>query len=107
MEGNSAKGTQFKLNIFMSMIGGYHLSGLEWEAVVSTYVLGGIAQRFQKSDAHKVDEDNYTIIVDTTVGGAGAYWLTLSVDIPDSTAKGGKRKEKVSVFTGVVIDDVI
>lgn len=107
MDGNSVKGTQFKLNIHMEPIGSYHLSNLEWEAKVLTYGLDGVAQRFLKSSASKVNDDNYTIIVDTTIGGAGAYWLTLSVDVPDTTAQGGKRIEKVTVFTGVIIDDAI
>lgn len=101
---NSVQGTQFEVNIYMKPIEGYHLSGLEWSADIGTYTLDGKVQTFPKASATKVDDDNYTVIVDSTIGGPGAYWLTLTVYIPNSAAPNGTRREIVTVFTGVMID---
>ena len=88
----------------MEPIEGYHLSGLEWSADIGTYTLDGKVQTFPKASATMVDDDNYTVIVDSTIGGFGAYWLTLTVYIPNTSAPGGKRREIATVFTGVMID---
>lgn len=101
---NSDRGTEFKLNIHLDPIEDYHMSDLDWNVVVSTFSLDGTRQTFEKEQATKVDDDNYTIIVDSASGGAGAYWLTFTAFIPDADAPSGIRKEIVTVFTGVMID---
>ena len=58
----------------------------------------------KKIDAAKVDDDNYIIKVDSSVCGAGRYYVTLTAYIPDSDFIDGFRTEKRTMFTGVTID---
>ena len=103
MDGNSAKGTEFKLNINMTPIEGYHMASVEWEAQVFTET-GHKPINVQKNDAIRIDDDNYVIRVDSAVCGAGKYYVTLTAYIPDSDFPAGLRTEKKTMFTGVIID---
>lgn len=103
MDGNSAKGTEFKLNINMTPINGNNMASIEWEALVFTET-GHKSLTVRKNDAVKVDENNYIIRVDSSVCGAGKYYVTLTAYIPDSDFPDGLRREKKTMFTGVIID---
>lgn len=103
MGDNSVKGTEFKLNINMTPMEGHSLSSVEWEAMVFTEA-GFKTITIKKSDAAKVDDDNYIIKVDSSVCGAGRYYVTLTAYIPDSDFIDGFRTEKRTMFTGVTID---
>lgn len=100
---DSVKGTIFKLNVHMNPIGGHHLADVEWEAEV--YAIGGFGKRIivRKEDALKIDEDNYLIVVDSSIGGAGHYHLTLTAYINDADCPNGIRVERGACDTGVVI----
>ena len=100
---NSVKGTEFKLNINMPPVGGYHMDEVEWEALVFTES-GFKTLTIPKKDALKVDSNNYLICVDSSVCGAGLYYVTLTVHIPDSDFAEGFRTERRTVSTGVTID---
>lgn len=100
---NSTVGTKFKLNVTMEPVDGkYHLSNVDWEAEVYTKI--GRSQIINKDNARRVDDDNYIIVVDSAIGGAGLYYLTLTAYIPDSDCEGGLRKEVATVSTMVKID---
>lgn len=100
---NSVIGTKFKLNINMKPIDGVHLSDVEWDAIIFTDT-GIKNQVIPKKEAIKVDDDNYIIVVDSSVCGAGRYYATLTAYIPDPDFSDGIRTEKRTGFTGVTID---
>lgn len=102
MEGHSAKGTEFKLNINMTPVDGQNMASVDWEALVFTET-GHKSVTIKKADAIRVDDDNYIIRVDSSVCGAGKYYVTLTAYIPDSDFPDGFRTEKKTVFTGVTI----
>lgn len=102
MNQNSAKGTIFKLNVSMEPIDDYHLADVDWKVEAFTRN-GGRVQTIRKSDSRKVDEDNYVITVDSSIGGAGTYYLTLTAEIPDTDCPEGIRPERVTISTGVTI----
>ena len=103
LTGNSVKDTRFKVNINMTPIDGYHLGNTEWE--VKVFVGDGYKNMtLRKSDCIKVDDKNYIIPIDSAILGAGTYYVTLKVEIPDSDFKDGIRVEKRTGSTGVTID---
>ena len=91
------KGTEFKVNINMTPIDGFHMADVGWEAMVFT-------ETSQKDEAIKVDEDNYIIKVDSAILGAGKYYVTLTAYIPDADFDDGLRTERRTMFIGVKID---
>lgn len=103
LTGNSVRGTKFKINLNMTPIDGYHLGNTEWEVMV--FVGDGHKSVTLKKDACKmVDEDNYLVPVDSAILGAGTYYITLTVCIPDADFKDGIRIERRTGSTGVTID---
>lgn len=107
MATDSIRGTEFKLNVRMEPIDGkYHLSNIDWEVELSTRKVGSKAQIIKKEQARKVTDDDYIIVVDSSIGGAGRYHLLLTAFVPDADCKDGARVEKVSVDTGVIIADI-
>lgn len=100
---NSVKDTEFKININMTPIDGYHMADIDWECLVFT-------ERaykkiiVKKSDAIRVDDDNYKITIDSALIGAGEYYVTLTAYIPDADFPDGLRTEIRTAFTGVTID---
>lgn len=100
---NSGKRTKFKLNVWMEQIDGFHLSDVDFEVEIYTENSPKI-HRIRKSEAIKVDEDNYMVRVDSSVCGAGRYWMTLIAKIPDTDFEDGIRTEVKTSFTGVTID---
>lgn len=100
---NSVKDTKFKVNINMPPIDGYHLVDIDWECLVFTEsVYKTIIVK--KSDAIRVDDDNYKITIDSALIGAGRYYVTLTAYIPDTDFLDGLRTERRTAFTGVTID---
>lgn len=103
LTGNSVKDTRFKININMTPIDGFNLGNTEWEATV--FVGDGYKSiTLKKEDCKKVDDDNYIIPIDSAILGAGTYFITLKVSIPDSDFSDGIRIEKRTGPTGVTID---
>lgn len=100
---NSVKGTKFKLNINMSPIDGYHLADVEWNALIFTEQ-GLKSLAVDKKEAIYIDDDNYVVCVDTSLVGAGEYYVTLTAYIPDTDFDDGIRPEKRTRYTRVTID---
>lgn len=103
---DSVKGTIFKLIVHMEPIDGHSLEDVQWEAEV--YATGGFGKRIvvKKEEAHRIDKDNYIIVVDSSVGGAGHYYLILTAYINDAECPNGIRVERGACDTGVVIRSV-
>ena len=100
---NSVKGTKFKLNVYMPPMEGHHLEDVDFECLV--FVENGIKnKKILKKDAIRVDADNYMICVDSSMLGAGRYWMTMTAYIPDSDCDDGIRPEIKTRFTGVTIN---
>lgn len=100
---NSVIGTMFKVNLNMTPIDGHTLASVDWEAKVfteSTYK----SVTIRKSEARKIDDDNYIILIDSSILGAGKYYITLTAYLPDGDYANGVRIEKRTAFTGVTID---
>lgn len=103
LTGNSVKDTRFKININMTPIDGFNLENTEWE--VTVFVGDGHKSiTLKKEDCKMVDDDNYIIPIDSAILGAGTYYITLKVSIPDSDFSDGIRIEKRTGPTGVTID---
>lgn len=107
--GNSIAGTMFKSMISMQPIENIHLSSLDF--TVEVYALGSPKSKiFFKGKAglseglRYYDEDSYMVVVDSAELGAGAYWATLTVDIPDNDCDNGIRVEKYEIPLGVTIN---
>ena len=100
---NSVKGTEFKVNINMTPIDGFHMADVGWEAMVFTETSHKNIT-IKKDEAIKVDEDNYIIKVDSAILGAGKYYVTLTAYLPDADFDDGLRTERRTMFIGVKID---
>lgn len=100
---NSVKGTKFKLNVNMSPIDGFHLSGIEWQARVWTET-SSKAQICTKNESTYVDDDNYMIKVDSAIVGAGVYNVTIYANIPDEDFEDGMRPEVRTAFNVITVD---
>lgn len=58
---------------------------------------------FQKGDAEKIDENSYSVILDSTIVGVGKLKCKLIVGIPDESFADGVRVEFVYFYTGIEI----
>lgn len=80
-------GDKPKLTIHTSPIGGvYHLADIDWR--VEFYASRGSVV-ITKNQAVKVDDDTYTVRVDTLKIGTGKLYGILYPSIPDSEVEGG------------------
>lgn len=100
---HSVIGTTFKLNVHMEPMDGHHMSEVDW--VIEVHCSNLLAKSFTvpKDKAKMVDDDNYIIVIDTNILGAGLYSLTFTAWIPDTHCDGGLRTEIINVCTGVRI----
>jgi hypothetical protein len=104
-DNNSVAGTEVKVNLSMTPIDGNTLESVEWEAVVFLEnSMTGKTLVIKKANAKKVDADNYIIPIDSSILGAGRYYITLVAKIPDADFPDGIRTEKKTVYTGVTIN---
>lgn len=101
---NSVKGTKFKVNLNMTPIDGVHLADVDWDVRVFTDS-GSKSQSVKKDEATKIDDDNYIIPIDSAICGSGTYFLTLSINIPDTHFADNIRTEVKTAPTGVTINN--
>ena len=100
---NSVMGTKFKVNLNMSPIEGIHLADVDWEVKVFTE-RGLKSSIVTKAEATCVDKDNYIIPIDSSICGAGRYYVTLTARIPDTDFPDRTRTEVKTAYTGVTIN---
>lgn len=102
------RGSEFKLNISMDAIDGYHM-GTEGVDFSVTFKAGGKTVTLSKDEGMIfVDNDNYVAPLDSTELGKGALSIRYTTDIPDSdfdTAGNadGKRREIIDIPTKIKI----
>lgn len=89
-------GTEFKIKVQMEPIEGFALKDLDFTAAVHTDRYGK-RKDYSKEDCIKIDDDTYAVPVNTADIGAGKYFITVTVYIPDTHFVDGTRKD-VSVF---------
>lgn len=100
---NSVNGTRFKVNFNMQPIEGNTLENTEWS--VKVFIEGsGKFVMISKSECKKVDANNYIIPIDSSMLGAGTYFITANVLIPDNDFADGFRHEVKTCSTGVTIN---
>lgn len=98
----SALGTEFKLNVHLDPLDGFHMSDYDFE--VALYVYTNRKVVFQKSKLKKVDDDNYLLMVETADAlriGRGRINAEITAYIPDSDFSDGLRTEKLVLCTDV------
>lgn len=102
METKPVVGLDFKLTVSMDTVAGkYNLSNTQWE--VEVFASSDKVVIFQKSQATKIDDNNYSVPVESAEIGEGRYYTILSVQIPDSDFLKGYRLESWQRYSGVTI----
>lgn len=96
------RGTEVKFNLNIEPIGDVHMSSYDF--MVTAYC-AGTSQKvvIQKSDCVKVDDDNYTLPVDTSALGTGQLMLDVRAYIPDTDFPDSTRTEIVRLETDIEV----
>lgn len=100
----SVLGTEYKINIHVEPIDGYHMSDYDFEAQL--YVYSSRSVTIRKEEMKKVDDDNYIVVVDSVKAlkiGKGTVKLKLIAHISDGDFPDGYRTEIAEVCTGVTV----
>lgn len=103
----SALGTEFKINVHVEPIDGFHMSDYEFECMLYVYTNKGVVYKKDHESVKKTDDDNYRICVtseDSFRLGRGNVKLKFTAHIPDSDYSDGYRTEILdNICTGVPI----
>lgn len=95
-------GTELKLNINIEPIGTTSMATYDFNIDVYTQ-LSNKHLFIEKADMKKVDDNNYSVIVDTEKIGAGRVMCKVTAYLPDGDFKDRNRKEITVVDTGIPI----
>lgn len=90
------------MTVKMSPIGDYHLADIDWR--VEYYASKGKVV-IPKSKAKQIDEDTYSVRVDTKNIGLGEMLGILYPSIPDPEVEGGVYEPPIPFKTNEVIKD--
>lgn len=103
----SALGAEFKINVHVEPIDGFHMSDYEFECMLYVYTNKGVVYKKNHESVKKTDDDNYRICVtseDSFRLGRGNVKLKFTAHIPDSDYSDGYRTEILyNICTGVLI----
>ena len=96
------RGTELKFNLNIQPVGGISMSAFDF--YVRAYSKG-TAQRsvVHKYDCAKVDNDNYTVPVDTALLGLGLLILDVYAFIPDQDFPDDLRTEICRIETDITL----
>ena len=94
-------GTELKLNINIEPMGEFTMDDYDFE--VEVYCSPKKTIVVPKKDAIKVDSNNYIVIADTNVIGAGELKCKVTAHVPDSDFADRERTEVVVCTTGITI----
>ncbi len=97
----SSIGTEFKINIHVEPIGGYHMDDYDFSC--RFYVYSNRVIRLEKKDMIRIDADNYVACVDSQKLGTGQLYCEVTANIPDCDSPDGLRQEVEKVRTGIEI----
>lgn len=94
-------GTELKLNINIEPIGNVTMDDYDFE--VEIYCSSKKVVDITKKEAIRVDSNNYIILIDTNVVGAGDLKCKVIAHIPDGDFEDGLRTEISIIDTGINI----
>lgn len=94
-------GTELKLNIHIEPIGDTTMDDYDFEVEVFCSPKKPII--IPKENTIRVDSDNYVVLVDTNVVGAGDLKCKVTAQVPDSDFADMLRTEVVCIDTGINI----
>lgn len=94
-------GTELKLNINIEPIGDVTMDDYDFE--VEIYCSSKKVVDITKKEAIRVDSNNYIILIDTNVVGAGDLKCKVIAYIPDNDFADGLRTEISIIDTGINI----
>lgn len=98
----SALGTEFKLNVHLEPIDGFHMSDYDFDCAF--FVFANRKVIIPKSKMRRVDDDNYLVMIETSDAmriGRGKIRVEITAYIPDSDFSDGIRTEKLELCTDV------
>ena len=95
------QGTEIKLNVNIEPMKGVSMESYDFK--VEIYTLPSKVLTFKKSDAIRVDSNNYIVLVDTSLLGAGEIKCKVTAYIPDGDFQDGLRTEIAVTNTGIDI----
>lgn len=94
-------GTELKLNIHIEPIGDTTMDDYNFE--VEVYCSPKRPIIIPKANAIRIDSDNYVVLVDTNVVGAGDLKCKVTAQVPDGDFQDLLRTEVVCIDTGINI----
>lgn len=94
-------GTELKLNIHIEPIGETTMDDYDFE--VEVYCSPKRPIIIPKANAIRIDSDNYVVLVDTNVVGAGDLKCKVTAQVPDWDFPDQLRTEVVCIDTGINI----
>ena len=94
-------GTELKLNVNIEPIGSVTMDEYDFE--IEVYCSPKRTISINKEEAIRVDANNYIVLVDTEVIGAGDLKCKVKAEIPDADFDDRRRTEIVAVETGIQI----
>jgi hypothetical protein len=94
-------GTELKLNIHIEPIGETTMDDYNFE--VEVYCSPKRPIIIPKANAIRIDSDNYVVLVDTNVVGAGDLKCKVTAQVPDGDFPDLLRTEVVCIDTGINI----
>lgn len=94
-------GTEFKLNISIAPIESMTMD--DYDFSVKVFCLPREVITFEKSDAIRVDSNNYILPVNTGLVGTGRIKCEVTAHIPDGDFHDGLRTEVACIDTGIDI----
>ncbi|MBQ1227474.1 MAG: hypothetical protein IIX79_05240 [Alistipes sp.] len=96
-------GSELKLNIHIDPLGEITMDSYDF--VVTLYTSTSRTLKVLKTQAVRIDENNYVVLVDTTKVGAGKLKCRVEAQVPDGDFPDQLRTEIVVLETGIVIVD--
>lgn len=94
-------GTEIKLNLNIEPVGAFTMDSYDWVAEVFCNSQKSLI--INKSEAIKVDESNYTLLIDTNKVGIGVLKCKVTAQIPDADFPDMTRTEVNTINTGIEI----
>lgn len=94
-------GTELKLNVHIDPID--EITMRDYRFVLDLYCSSGKVLTITKSEAMPVDNNNYIVLVDTNLVGAGQLKCKVTAELPDADFDDKLRTEVSIVDTGINI----
>lgn len=94
-------GTELKINVNIEPIGDVTMD--DYDFVVEMYCSPKKVVTITKSEAIRIDNRNYVVIVDTNEVGAGELKCKVTAQVPDGDFPDALRTEVVAINTDITI----